>query len=204
LVKSSAPTTASSSIPKATSTPKESSGKGEKIAIGIAVPLAFLLIGAAVFYFVRHRKRLRRQTVDQEISAGEENSDSVLKPELPGSPAAALSGPNDAAFQKPELDNMQLSITSMLLELPADLSSDKIQELHGHSSTIELGDASTPSSEPQHSISHDTAREGQQKHGSFDHYTGDAAVPGLWDWSNFNTLGEPNESPRNSTTHIRK
>ncbi|KAM0261399.1 hypothetical protein ACHAQJ_002252 [Trichoderma viride] len=195
----------SNAIAKETSSPKKSSGKGEQIAIGVAVPIAILLISAAVFYFVKRRKRLRKQTSDQEVLAGGGDSDSGLKAELPGSFATAISGPKGAAFQKPELDNMQLSVTPMP-ELPGNLPGDVIQELHGNSSTPRLNDATIPASEPQNSISHDIAGEHQQKpvDDALDQDPSSKAVPGLWDWSNFDTLGETNQSPRNSTTDIRR
>lgn len=204
----SSPTATSTSFSETTSRPRDSFGRGDKIAIGVAVPLGIFLLGAILFYFLRRRKRLQVQPLDQEVLAagGASDSDPALKAELQGSSGIAISGSTGAMFEKAELDNTQRGIATTISELAADLPKDNIQELHGNSSTPKIiTNGTIPVSEPQNLISHDIDKECQQNpvQLSVDPNPG-SAVAGLWDWSNFHTLGEPNESARSSMTGVHK
>lgn len=205
LIQSSTPTTSDSPV-EATQRPTDTIGKGSKIAIGVVVPVAVFLIGTALFYLLRRRKRRHvHSTPDAEVLATRDGSNSAPKAELQGSTGAAIYGQKGTVFEKPELDNTQLGTTTTVSELAATMPGNEIQELHGNISGANLNNAAMPSSELQTPTSDDIAREAQQtlaKH-SIDQDPG-SAVTGLWDWSNFNTLGEPDESTRNSITGIRK
>ncbi|PNP43966.1 hypothetical protein TGAMA5MH_04251 [Trichoderma gamsii] len=193
LVKSSDTTSSLSS----SSTNNPSSGKashnGEEIVIGVAVPLAVILIGTVAFYLLRRKKRLRKRISDQEVLAEGGNSGSGQKAELPGSIAAAISRPKGVAYQKPELDNMAVTI---LPELAGGPPCDTIQELHGSSITTTPSDTTTPASKPQGLVTHSAAEDQQTPVGALSSIDlSSASELGLWNWNNFDTLKGSSEHP---------
>ncbi|KAL6907196.1 hypothetical protein GGI43DRAFT_431310 [Trichoderma evansii] len=199
LVKSDNPTTAPGSSSANDLSSKNSSGNGAKIAIGVVVPTVVLLIGAAALYFLKRKKRLQKQTTAQEVLSEKYSSDLGLKSELPGSVAAATSGPKGVAYQKPELDNTAITV---LPELAADSSRDEMQELHGSSLTAKPTDATTMVSEPQSSIIHIVVRTNQQNLVSTSSSRDDWNIleSGLWKWSNFDMLSGSTESSEHPAT----
>lgn len=199
LVKSSDPTSSLTGSSTNSPSPDKGSGNGERIAIGVAVPLAVLLIGAVAFYFLRRRKGLRKQTSDQEVLAEGDNSGSGQKAELPGSIAAAISGPKGVAYQKPELDNMVVTIVP---ELAGDPPCDEIQELHGNSITVTPTDTTTLASKLQGPINHSVVGEDQQNLVGALSGTdpGNTSELGLWNWNNFDALSGSNGSSEHAAT----
>ncbi|UKZ57482.1 hypothetical protein TrVGV298_011339 [Trichoderma virens] len=198
LIQSNTPT--STSPAKETFPSQDKFGKGAKIAVGIVVPLVVFLIGVALVYLLR-RKKLQ-SAPDQEESAGRDDSDTALKAELHGSTGIAIRGLKGTAFEKPELGDTRLGITATVAELSAG---NEIQELHGNSSVANLNSATVPSSELQAPIKDDIARGFEQNLAKpSSNQDSERAATGLWDWSNFNTLGAPDDSARNSITDMRK
>lgn len=193
LIQSNTPT--STSPTRETQLPSERFSKGAKIAVGVVVPVVVFLIGVALVYFLR-RKKLQ-STPDQEVSAGGDGSDTALKAELQGSTGIATHGPKGATFEKPEL-----GATETIAELSAG---SPIQELHSNSSVANLHGPIVSGPELQLPIGDVAAGETKQqlaKHSS--KQDPEITATGLWDWSNFNTLGEPDESVRTSITGTRK
>lgn len=180
----------------------KASNNGEKIAIGVAVPLTVILLGTVAFDLLRRRKRLRKQISDQEVLTEGGNSGSGQKAELPGSTAAAISGPKGIAYQKPELDNMAVTI---LPELAGDPPCDTIQELHGNSITVTPTDTTTPASKPRGPVSHSTVGEDQQNSvgalSSMD--LSSTSELGLWNRNNFDTLSGSNKSSEHPATNAQ-
>lgn len=193
LVRSSDPPSSVSSSSTNNPSPGKASQIGETIAIGVAVPLVVILIGAVAFYFLRRRKRLRKHISDREGLAEGDDSGSGQKAELPGSIAGAILGPKGVAFQKPELDNMAVTI---LPELAGDPHCDTVQELHGNSITVTPTDTTTPVSKPPGPVSHSIVGEDQQSPiGALSGADpGSTSELGLWNWNNFDTLSGSNES----------
>ncbi|EHK44903.1 uncharacterized protein TrAtP1_003075 [Trichoderma atroviride] len=196
LVRSSDPTSSLSSSSTNNPSPGKAPQNGEKIAIGVAVPLAVIPIGAVVFYLLRRRRRLRKQVSDQEGLAEGDNSGSGQKAELPGSISGAISGPKGVAYQKPELDNMAITI---LPELAGDPPCDTIQELHGNSITVTPTATTTTTtvSKPHGPVSDSAIGEDGQNNpiGALSGADpGSTSELGLWNWNNSDTLSGTNES----------
>lgn len=200
LVKSSDPTAASDGTSTNDLSSKKSFGNGAKIAIGIVIPVVALLIGAAALYFLRRRKRLQKQTSDQEVLSEGDRSDLGLKAELPGSIAAAISGSKGVVYQKPELDK---TVIAILPELATDPPRDEIQELHGNTLTVKPTDAIAPASKPHDLIGHSVVREDEQNPvGTLSGTNlGNPSELGLWNWSNFDTQIGSNESYEHRATN---
>ncbi|KAL5093384.1 hypothetical protein Trisim1_011188 [Trichoderma cf. simile WF8] len=193
LIQSSTPT--STPPTRETQLPSERFSKGAKIAVGVVVPIVVFLIGVALVYFLR-RKKLQ-STPDQEVSAGGDSSDTALKAELQGSTGIVTHGPKGATFEKPEL-----GATGTVAELSAGSA---IQELHGNSSVANLHGPIVPDPELQLPVGDIAAGEAKQQLGEHSSKQDpESTTTGLWDWSNFNTLGEPDESVRTSITGTRK
>ncbi|KAL7914053.1 hypothetical protein GGI35DRAFT_233166 [Trichoderma velutinum] len=193
LIQSNTPT--STSPTRETQLPSEKFGKGAKIAVGVVIPLVVFLIGIALVYFLR-RKKLRSAS-DQEVSAGGDDSGTALKAELQGSTGNAIRGPKGTTFEKPEL-----GVTGTVAELPAGSA---IQELHGNSSVANLHGPTISNPELQAPIGDGIVKTTEQKLGErSSKQDPESAGTGLWDWSNFNTLGEPDESSRTSITGTHK
>ncbi|KAK1246544.1 LOW QUALITY PROTEIN: hypothetical protein MKX08_000346 [Trichoderma sp. CBMAI-0020] len=191
LVRSSDPTSSLNS----SSTNNPSSGKasrnGESIAIGVAVSLAIITICAVAFYFLRRKDYGNRYPI-KKFSSKETTQNSGQKAELPGSISGAISGPKGVALQKPEFDNMAITI---LPELAGDPRWDTIQELHGNSITVTPTATTTPVSEPQGPVSHSIV--GEDQHSPTGALSGadpgSTSELGLWNRNNFDTLGGSNE-----------
>ncbi|KAL6699684.1 hypothetical protein J3F84DRAFT_361491 [Trichoderma pleuroticola] len=193
LLQSNTPTATSPT--RETQPPGERFGKGAKIAVGVVVPIVVFLIGVALVYLLR-RKKLQ-STSDQEVSAGGDDSDTAVKAELQGSTGITIRGPKGTTFEKPEL-----GATETVAELSAG---NEIQELHGNSSVANSHGPIVSDPELQLAIGDAVVGETEQKLAErSSKQDPESVATGLWDWSNFNTLGEPDESARTSITGTRK
>ncbi|KAL6803034.1 hypothetical protein GGI42DRAFT_342430 [Trichoderma sp. SZMC 28013] len=169
------PSVPTSSVPRENSLPKPSLGVplAAKIAIGVAIPLVAILIGAACFFIYRYRRKRKLSQALHELGQDASGNDlETPKPELPGDAGMASVGPNGDAFRKAELDATRHG-SGGAVELAAEVTGGGISELYSSSSPREL-DSTSKGLSVVDIVEHDV-----------DNQHVDERSRGLWQWSDY-------------------